>query len=346
MPNLHLHTTISQRLPTRSFGLPTLSRLEFILLLSISLSSQAATPIQVEIKETLTAIDVQQTAILADQSQLDALHTDTNKYSNKIVRTRMSIKQLTLDIKRQTMHLKENTNNSEAKNALRTARYKKRVAEIDLNKSNKQQNLTKKKIESLSAANQLNEEKLFELSEQLEILQVKASDTAAKNAAAKAKQRKKQALAKKRKQQLKKKQRKQSAKPKVLSVKEQALLEQRQKLIRQQAALASNSLTNTMLLNTQAIALVPITGTPNLGLAPMLKQRINPRDKYKSVGYLKHLGNSQYILETKLESGKNSFRVEEFEYRKQVAGQDSGKQALLLIDARNVRNPEFTLIKK
>ncbi|MCK5880796.1 MAG: hypothetical protein KAG18_02910, partial [Sinobacterium sp.] len=134
-----------------------------------------------------------------------------------------------------------------------------------------------------------------------------------------------------------------SAKPKKLTAQETNELEKKQSQLRQQATLA-NSLAHTMLLNTQAVAIVPITGTPNLGHKPKLKRKTGS-SQYYTLGTMEHLGNSQYKIKTTLKAGSNTYSVAGFKYKKKVSQRDNGKQAWLIIDARSVKRPEFLLVK-
>ena len=304
-----------------------------IIFIGSLLSNTVLASVNTEWKTTQAAIKQQQ------QLNVDALQTiqlqksENRILAKKVIDKRVTIKQLELEVKRYTM--RSDNNDSAIKNAHRTAKYKLKVANIELQKLKKKQVKAQQTFSQLLASQQAHEAEFVALSEQLARLDIKK-----KAAVAKQKKAQQQII----KNTPKKKNRVASARPQLLNSSEQSKLEHKQQLLRQQAQSPSSSLANTMLLNTQAIALVPIQGKPNLGFTPQVKRK-SGKAKYQNIGLMEHLGNSQYRLKTQLKAGMNTFRVEEYEYRKAISRRDTGKFAWLIIDARSVKQPEFLLIK-
>ncbi len=302
---------------------------------SVNLFAASSTEEALSVKQINQLIEQQQELVLGLDTQVSEAKQSKAQIDKKIVDKRVEIKQLELAIKR-SQSLADS--DSKAKSDLRTATYKKRVAEIELDKLKKRQAESAKSITLLTEEKNTSETELFSLSEQL--AEAEIIETEQKRAAEK---KHKQQAAKKKKQK-KKKARVATAKPKQLTANEKANLEYRQDLLRTQARAPNSSLANTMLLNTQAVALAPIEGKPNLGYTPKVKNKTGSK-RYKTLGQMQHLGNSQYRFKLTLSSGKNTFRVEEYSYQKTVNDQDNGKEAWLILDARSVKTPEFTLVK-
>lgn len=280
------------------------------------------------INDTQQGINTQQALLSQLEAEQQALQNQSNALSTKIIDKRVSIKQFELGIKRHTM--RSDPSSTEIA-AYRTAKYKLKVAQIGLDKLNKKQTLNAQQLSTLKTNYSAQVSSLTALSEHLSALKTQAHE-------AQLSQQKK-----KRKKKLAKKKRIASAKPKLLTPQEQRKLEHLQNQLRLQAN-ASNSLVNTMLLNTQAIALVPISGNPNLGKAPQLKLKTNQQKTIK-IGAMQHLGNSQYRIKTILQAGNNLFSLAGYKYKKRIEQRDNGKQAWLIVDARSINRPEFLLVK-
>jgi len=285
--------------------------------------SQDRNSLEQAILQSSEQIAQQQELVLQHQNQLQQAQQALNKDKKSIIDKRMQLKQLKLQAKRLQM---DDSNKAE----LRKVNYKQKVTDIEINKLNKRQANKQQQINKLKQQIEQDSKTLLALSEQR-----------AEQEMALAK------LAKSQKPKLKKKtpppKRRATAKAKTLNPKEQKLLAQQQTALRKQAQ-NSSSLADTMLYNTKAVALIPITGKPNLGQSPQLKRLHN--NQFASLGKLKHLGNSQYSIEVYLKAGENHFKVEEFSYKKSIKTKYAGRKALLLLDARNVKAPEFTLVRK
>jgi hypothetical protein len=62
------------------------------------------------------------------------------------------------------------------------------------------------------------------------------------------------------------------------------------------------------------------------------------------VGTMKHLGNNQYMIETRIQRGKQIFQIGNFQFHKNIPDHFDGIRCLILIDARNENNPVFEMV--
>jgi hypothetical protein len=113
------------------------------------------------------------------------------------------------------------------------------------------------------------------------------------------------------------------------------------KFIQKSATLppAESALTLAMARSLDAASETPLLGnTPNLNVANPIGS--NP----KNVGQMKYLGNNQYMLELRVEKGKQQFILGDYRFVKNIPEHFDGIRCLVLVDARNKKNPTFQLV--
>ena len=78
----------------------------------------------------------------------------------------------------------------------------------------------------------------------------------------------------------------------------------------------------------------------------MLKLKIaNPTGSTpKTIGLMKHLGNNQYMLEMRINQGKQTFMIGKHAFFKNIPEHFDGIRCLILIDARNDKKPIFQMV--
>ncbi len=64
----------------------------------------------------------------------------------------------------------------------------------------------------------------------------------------------------------------------------------------------------------------------------------------KTIGSMKHLGNNQYMLEMRINQGKQTFMIGKHEFFKNIPEHFDGIRCLILIDARNDKKPVFQMV--
>ena len=326
------------------------------LLLVLSLLAQNAHANEPSVRELQATISDKKASQAAMQQRL-------NEIDQQLKKTRSDRLDYDLEKKKQERSIRKiqvlsdgNTDTT----ALKKAQYKLKIANMGLEKTQRQQQqlqqeqaelqsrigrITKvvarlsrdiEKAELRAKADQANK------AQQLKQQKLKAQQLQAKKAA---QQKQQQALA------AQQKARQQAA---VLAQQQaqQKALEQQQRADAKAAAIAAEAEQQRLLamnanlspaeaaINTaKVIANKPMQGPPIFGQSPELKLSNPVKSSAKTIAVLQHLGNHQYMTNIRLKKGRQNFYVGDKTFFKFVASGFQGKNAVFLIDGRNAEQP-------
>ena len=309
-----------------------------------------------ELKETLAEKKISREDISSRLAEID-----------KVIRNSSSTKlDLELEIKSQERQIRKIKMLSSPdtdpydQNNLKTAKYKLKVAQIALAKHQGGNIDLKDERRELETRLGRLDKVIADINS--DIASSKASQKQAlinkkKQQQAQAKAKVQQAAAKEKQRQDQAKQQQANAEAAAAQAKANALKQQqaakaaeaeaiRKKQEQLMAANAGLSAADAAVNTAKIIAMESIEGEPLFGLTPELKLSNPVGSSPKSIGSLTHLGNNQYYTEITLKKGRQHFVVGEHKYFKLVAKAFNGKNAVLVIDARDAVQPVFQIVTR
>ncbi|NRB37966.1 MAG: hypothetical protein HRU20_05790 [Pseudomonadales bacterium] len=281
------------------------------------------------------------------QNKLSTLEAENQSVRREITSLNIDLKKLHQQ-SRKIEVMSSSPPSAEDKNKISKIAYKRRVAEIALDKNNHRftilQAEEKHISHSITRLNSVLDSLNLELQAQH---QQHGIDKVTK--AHQTKEDKSKRLAAKRLRKQKDKVRRQQVaarKKKAAHKKQQA--SEKQRLVEEaqlEQKLAGLSQADAALMRAQYIAKNNPTKTPALGNSPSIKV-VNPiGSKPKSVGKMEHLGNHQYAATITVKKGRQQYIIGDFTFTKSIPKHFNGLRCLVLVDARN-NQVNFQLIAK
>lgn len=332
------------------------STLLLLMLLGFSLPSAANTDLKTQLTELEAALENKTQSRQRFQSKLEDNKIKKRELRQEVTALEVDLKQNKLET-RKIESMASNPPSATDTNKLNTLAYKRRVAEISLNKSKSTLTLLQEQEKKISGRITRLDKVLINMNKEHADLQQQWNNRSEAQAiAAKAEKARKQALYREKKAAAKKRQQKALAEKKR---KQQQLAQAKQKKALQKkqqqqqnvstdadkiAQLTANlPPAEAALKRAEYFAKKPMQGAPTFGESPALMV-INPiGSKPKKISNMQHLGNNQYTATIQVKKGRQQYQIGDVKFTKSIPKHFNGIRCLVVIDARQ-KQANFQLI--
>lgn len=285
------------------------------------------------------------------QQKLDSEQQQQKTLNSDISSARLALKKLNYQ-QRKIQALAEKPATQATKENLRKIAYKKRVAELTLDKSSSKLSAIGKertKLENrIRRVNNVITSLQQELDDKQSLQRQSQSHLAAKVKQAKAKRLKQQR--KKAQQKALTKKRQQQALAKIKAQKKEAekatqQLKQQEESLALMKKISALPPAEAALMRAEYVASLDRSGASKLGDSPQLQVLKGRSKKPKSLGSMHHLGNNQYSASITARKGRQRFLIGPYSFEKIIPKNFNGLRCLVLLDARE-ETANFQLIVK